>query len=210
MKKQFSTGFIGYRKRQVDRRLEDLTRDYEEELGKKKDRMLELAEENHRLRQEVEEQNQRIEKFIEQEKYISRTLIKAEQRAQVIVEEGRMKSLEEIEQLKAEKEKWRDKFREVRSELLVLEQALTEIMGKFRDEINYYTAKEISESILTDEEETGKEEQTESRNERKDNRTELKESRNEIKSNRMELKENRNELAENRNERKEKSKKVIA
>jgi hypothetical protein len=72
--------------------------------------------------------------------------------------------VEEIAQLKEEKEKWREKFREVRSELLVLEQALTDMMQKFRDEINFYTAKEISESILTEEEaEDGKERNVENK-----------------------------------------------
>lgn len=152
MIKQFSTSVFGYDKKQVDQYLKELVTDYENELTKKKDRLLELANENYSLKQEVEVQNQQIEKFKEQEKYISRALIKAEQRAQAIVEEGQRKSLEEIAQLKAEKEKWRDKFREVRSELLMFEQGLTEIMEKFRDEINYYTAKEISETILIDEE----------------------------------------------------------
>jgi len=152
MIKQFSTSVFGYDKKQVDEYLEELINDYEGELTKKKDRLLELAEENYRLKQEVEDQNQQIAKFKEQEKYISRALIKAEQRAQAIIEEGHRKSLEEITQLKAEKEKWRDKFREVRNELLTFEQGLTEIMERFRDEINYYAAKEISETILIDEE----------------------------------------------------------
>jgi colicin import membrane protein len=150
MKKQFSTEFLGYDKKQVDRRIEELTRDYEEELSKKMERLRELAEENRRLKQEAEEKDERIARFIEQEKYISRALIKAEQRAQAIIEEGQRKSLEEVELLRAEKEKWREKFREVRSELLEFEQAIMEMMEKFRDEINYYTAKEISETILMD------------------------------------------------------------
>lgn len=150
MKKQFSTGMIGYNKGEVDRYLEELTRDYEEELRKKRDRMMELAEETRNLKQKNQEQKDRIEGFTHQEQYISRALINAEQRAQAIIEEGQLKSQEEIKQLKAEKEKWRRKFREVRRELLVFEQTLVNLIEKFRDDINYYTAKEISDTILID------------------------------------------------------------
>ncbi|HHY83547.1 MAG TPA: DivIVA domain-containing protein [Clostridiales bacterium] len=156
MKKQFSTKLFGYSKDEVDRHLEYITKDYEEELRKKRERLMELAEENRRLKQENQEQKERIERFAEQERYISRALIKAEQRAQAIVEEGQRKAREEYEQINDEKEKWKNKFREVRNELLVFEKSILSLIEKFRDEINYYTAKEISEVILMDENDTGK------------------------------------------------------
>lgn len=152
MKKQFSTGMIGYNKREVDRYLEELTSDYEEELRKKRDRMMELAEETRSLKQQNQEQGERIERLTRQEQSISRVLIDAEQRAQAIIEEGHHKSQEEMEQLQSEKEKWRMKFREVRCELLDFEKTLVDLIEKFRDEINYYTAKEVSDTILVDRE----------------------------------------------------------
>ena len=151
MKKQFSNGVFGYDKKQVNRCLEELTRDYEEELSKKKDRLMELLEENHQLKQKVKEQNEQICAFTEKEKYISSTLIEAEQRSQAIIEQGRMKSMAEMAEMKEEKRKWKDKFREVRRELIELEKNLEDMMQRFHDEINYYTAKEVSESILTKE-----------------------------------------------------------
>mgnify|MGYP001020448765 FL=1 len=109
MKKQFSNGVFGYDKKQVNRCLEELTRDYEEELSKKKDRLMELLEENHQLKQKVKEQNEQICAFTEKEKYISSTLIEAEQRSQAIIEEGRMKSMAEMAEINDEKRKWRQK-----------------------------------------------------------------------------------------------------
>ena len=105
MRKQFSTSIVGYNKEEVDRYLEELTKDYEEELRKKKDRMFELAQEARNLKRQNEELTQCIERFTNQEKYISRALIKAEQRAQAIVEEEQQKSGPREEQLKIEKEK---------------------------------------------------------------------------------------------------------
>jgi DivIVA domain-containing protein len=151
MKKQFSTCMIGYNREEVDRYLNEIIKDYEEELRKKKDRMFELAEENRNLKLKNEELSQDIERIKDKEKYISRALIEAEQRAQVIIEEGQRKSRAELELLTLEKEKWRSKFREVRRELLEFEKILVNIIEKFRDEINHYAAKEISDTILIDE-----------------------------------------------------------
>ena len=151
MRKQFSTSIVGYNKEEVDRYLEELTKDYEEELRKKKDRMFELAQEARNLKRQNEELTQCIERFTNQEKYISRALIKAEQRAQAIVEEEQQKIRAEEEQLKIEKEKWSRKFREVRRELMEFEKTLVNLIERFRDDINYYAAKEISDTILINE-----------------------------------------------------------
>jgi len=152
MRKLFSTRLFGYCRGEVDRHIEFLTRDYEEELCKKKDRIIELSEENRRLKQEIQEQKDIIDRFAEKERYISRALIEAEQQAQAIVEEGQKRYRAECDRILAERERWKNKLREVRSELLAFDQTILRIIEKFRDEINYYAAKEISESILMNEE----------------------------------------------------------
>lgn len=148
MKKEFSSKVYGYDKKEVDRYIEELKKDYEEELARKRDRMLELTEETRKLKLELQEQGERLDRLSEQEKYVSRALIKAEQRAQTIIEDGRKRSAKEMEQMVAEKEKWQNKFRQVRQELLTFEKNLLQIIEKFRDDINYYSAQEVSDSIL--------------------------------------------------------------
>ena len=148
MKKEFSCKVYGYDKKEVDRFIEDLKKDYEEELARKRDRMLELAEETRKLKLEAQEQSENIERLSEQEKYVSQALIKAEQRAQSIIEEGRRKSAKEMEHIVAEKEKWQSKFRQVRQDLMSFEKNLLQMIERFRDDINYYSAQEISDTIL--------------------------------------------------------------
>jgi len=150
MRKSFSSSLIGYNKHEVDLYLEDLVNDYEEELRKKKDRIFELAEEMRKLKQQNDELRCKLAQFSDQEKYISRALIEAEQRAQAIIEEGKRKTQIEFENLQSEKEKWRNRFREVRQELLEFEKSIVRIIEKFHDDINFYAAKEIGETILSD------------------------------------------------------------
>lgn len=151
MRRQFSTALFGFNKRQVINFIKDIENEYENDLSRQKDRLLELIEENRRLKSEVKAQNEKINLLKEQEKYITKVLVIAEQRAQSIIEEGRRKSKEDLTRLKAEKEKWNEKLREIRSDLLDFERKIVCLLEKFRDDINYYASQEISETLLHEE-----------------------------------------------------------
>lgn len=151
MKKLFATGLFGYCKKQVDHYLDSMKKDYENELYKKKERMMELSEENRSLKLEIDALAKRVNQLTEQEQYISRALVKAEQRAQSIIEDGQYKADEVLYQLKREKDQWRQKARDIRQELLTFEQAVLSMIERFRSDINYYAGKEISETLLMEE-----------------------------------------------------------
>ncbi|HOB20715.1 MAG TPA: DivIVA domain-containing protein [Candidatus Atribacteria bacterium] len=150
MKMQFSTALLGYNRKQVMEYIKDIKKEYESDLSKQKDRLLELIEENRKLKNEVQAQNEKISQLKEQEKYITKVLVVAEQRAQSIIEEGKRRSLEELNRLKAEKQRWTEKQKEIRSDLLDFEKTIVHLLEKFRDDINYYASQEISESLLID------------------------------------------------------------
>ena len=95
-KKFFGTRILGYNKRQVEQYLVDMRKDYEEELSKKKKRMLELVEENRKMKSQIEEMQAKLTEFADREAYISKALVRAEQKAQAIIEEGRQKASQEM------------------------------------------------------------------------------------------------------------------
>ena len=101
MKKQFSTCMIGYNREEVDRYLNEIIKDYEEELRKKKDRMFELAEENRNLKLKTRN-SAKILKESKIKKVYFACLIEANN-AQVIIEEGQRKSRAELELLTLER-----------------------------------------------------------------------------------------------------------
>ena len=151
MKKLFATGLFGYSKKQVDQYIDLMKKDYENELYKKKERMMELSDENRGLRLEIDALAKRVSQMADQEKYISRALVKAEQRAQSIIEDGQYKADEVLYQLKREKDKWREKAHDIRQEFISFEQDVLAMMERFRSDINYYAGKEISETLLMEE-----------------------------------------------------------
>lgn len=151
MKRMFSIAILGYNRRQVEQYLSDMRRDYEEELSKKKERMLELVEENNRIKSQIKELEKKLEEFSEREAYISKALVRAEQKAQAIIEEGRQKIAAEMYQLEMEKNKWKARCKEIRRQLLEFEHIVCTLMENFYSEINYLKSKELSNSIFAEE-----------------------------------------------------------
>jgi chromosome segregation ATPase len=150
MKKTFSIAILGYNRRQVEQYLSDMRRDYEEELSKKKERMLELVEENNRIKSQIKELEKKLEEFSEREAYISKALVRAEQKAQAIIEEGRQKIAAEMYELEMEKNKWKARCKEIRRQLLEFEHMVCTLMENFYSEINYLKSKELSDSIFAE------------------------------------------------------------
>lgn len=152
MKRMFSIAILGYNRRQVEQYISEMRRDYEEELSKKKERMLELVEENSRIKSQIKELERKLEEFSERETYISKALVRAEQKAQAIIEEGRQKIAAEMYQLELEKNKWKARCKEIRRQLLEFEHMVCTLMENFYSEINYLKSKELSDSIFGEEE----------------------------------------------------------
>ena len=71
-KKFFGTRILGYNKRQVEQYLVDMRKDYEEELSKKKKRMLELVEENRKMKSQIEEMQAKLTEFADRKHIFQR------------------------------------------------------------------------------------------------------------------------------------------
>lgn len=151
MKRLFGIALLGYSRHQVKKYISDMRRDYEEELSKKKERMLELVEENARMKSQIRELEKKLEEYAEREAYISKALVRAEQKAQAIIEEGRQKVAAEMYQLEMEKSKWKARCKEIRRQLLEFEHMVCTLMENFYAEINYLKSKEVSDSIFEEE-----------------------------------------------------------
>ncbi|MBM7581929.1 cell division septum initiation protein DivIVA [Caldicoprobacter guelmensis] len=152
MKRVFSIAILGYNRRQVEKYLSDMRKDYEEELSKKKERMLQLMEENNKIKSQLKELEKKLEEFSEREAYISKALVRAEQKAQAIIEEGRQKIAAEMYQLEMEKNKWKARCKEIRRQLLEFEYMVCTLMENFYSEINYLKSKDLTDSIFAEEE----------------------------------------------------------
>lgn len=144
---------FGYNKREVKTYIDQIKADYEDELTRKQDRMMELLEENRNLKGEIKRLKERLLSYEEEEECISKALVKAEQKAQDIIADSRRKAKEELYKLELEKDKWQQRVKTIRKQILDFEIMVCETLEEFRAEINYLTSKEISDALLCDEDE---------------------------------------------------------
>ena len=63
MKRLFKASLFGYNRKQVNGYILSLRKDYERELSKKKDRMLELSQENRDLKSKLIEYEERLSDY---------------------------------------------------------------------------------------------------------------------------------------------------
>lgn len=72
MEYQFSGSLFGYNKKDVDDYINQMVEDYENELTKKKDRLVELSEENRTLRKQLANLSDELDQFRAREESLQR------------------------------------------------------------------------------------------------------------------------------------------
>ena len=148
MEFQFSGAVLGYHKKEVEEYIEHLTADYEEELTKKKDRLVELSEENRTLRKNLAEMTQALEDFRAREDAIARALLNAEDAAQRTLDNAERQKQAMFAKLAEETRAWEEKNDSLRRQLIAFEESLLELTEKYQSEINYMASKDVKKSYF--------------------------------------------------------------
>jgi cell division septum initiation protein DivIVA len=147
MRKAFGKSFIGYSRQDVEDYVKLLKDDYEEELSRKRERIIELNEEVRTLRDDMSRLKEELENYAGTEKCISQVLIKAQAKALMIEEEGRRKYNLEMEKIEQEKKKW-DAERKSRIQLIKeLEDKAAHIISIFLSDIRSLSENEIMDAF---------------------------------------------------------------
>ncbi len=148
MEKEFSKKVYGYDKDEVEKYINSLIKDYEEELTKKKERLTSLVEENRELTSQLQEINKLLDNYRLQEESVGIALIKAEETAKMTIAEAERKRQLEIDRISFETKKWEDRSDEVRRELMAFEEKISEMLEKYQSEVNYLASKDIKKTYF--------------------------------------------------------------
>ena len=135
MEENISKGLVGLKRADVENYIADLRKDYEAELRRQNQELLNMKTENAKL-------NDRLNKYLsdkkeieEAKKNISDVLFKAEQQAKQIVEDAKNKAIEERQEIDAQIEAEKEKLIDAKIELAMLKDKAKDIMTKFTDDI---------------------------------------------------------------------------
>ena len=135
MEENISKGLFGLKRTDVENYIADLKKDYEAELKRQNQELLNMKNENAKLNERLNEFLSDRKEIEEAKKNISDVLFKAEQQAKQILEDAKAKAIEERQEIDAQIEAEKEKLIDAKIELAMLKDKAKDIMAKFTDDI---------------------------------------------------------------------------
>lgn len=135
MEENISKGLFGLKRVDVENYIADLKKDYEAELRRQNQELLNMKTENAKLNDRLNKYMSDKKEIEEAKKNISDVLFKAEQQAKQIIEDAKNKAIEERQEIDAQIEAEKEKLIDAKIELAMLKDKAKDIMTKFTDDI---------------------------------------------------------------------------
>ena len=144
--KRFGTSLFGFKKSDVNSYIEKILREFDDKLKDKENEIAELKNQCREFRIKYEDIARKTERASEDRAKIADVLIKAQEKAEAIIEEAKNQSVEERKKLSALTEKEREKLVDIKQEIKSLKQDITRVLKKYEEELDKVldAAEEIS------------------------------------------------------------------
>lgn len=135
MEDNISKGLFGLNRRDVENYIADLKKDYEQELKRQNQELLAMKSENSKLNERLNQLLSGQRELDDAKRNISDVLFKAEQQAKQIVEDAKVKAIEEKQEIDMQIENEKEKLIDAKIELAMLKDKARELISKFSDDI---------------------------------------------------------------------------
>ena len=135
MEENISKGLFGLNRKDVENYIADMKKDYEDELRRQNQELLAMKSENSKLNDRINQLLNDKKEIEEAKRNISDVLFKAEQQAKQIVEDAKVKAMEERQEIDALIEAEKEKLIDAKIELAMLKDKAKDVMAKFTDDI---------------------------------------------------------------------------
>lgn len=144
--KRFGTSLFGFKQSDVNSYIEKILREFDDKLKEKENEIADLKNQCREFRIKYEDIARKTDQVSEDRSKIADVLIKAQEKAETIVDEARTQSLEERKKLSDLTEKEREKLVDIKQEIKFLKQDVIKVLKKYEDELNkvFESAEEIS------------------------------------------------------------------
>jgi|LSQX01.2.fsa_nt_gb cell division initiation protein len=133
--KKFGSSFLGYKKQDVYEFIEKLAKDLEEQIKIKDNEILKLKTHNEELKNTLDELSDKFSGIENDRSRIADAIIKAEQKANSIVEEAIKEAEDKKIQLQGEVEVEAEKVEEVKKELRTLRETAINVISNFERQL---------------------------------------------------------------------------
>ena len=144
--KRFGTSLFGFKQSDVNSYIEKILREFDDKLKEKENEIADLKNQCREFRIKYEDIARKTDQVGEDRAKIADVLIKAQEKAETILEEARNQSHEERKKLSALTEKEREKLVDIKQEIKFIKQDVIKVLKKYEEELDkvYESAEEVS------------------------------------------------------------------
>ncbi len=134
--RRFGTSFMGFTKPDVNSYIERMLKEFDERLKQKDDEIAILKNQNREIRIKYEDLERRTNQLSDDRVKIADAIIKAQEKAENILEEARQQAIEEKKKLESAVEEEKEKLVDIKKELKQLKTEVVSRLKKFDTQLS--------------------------------------------------------------------------
>lgn len=149
--KRFRTSFFGgFKKDDVNAYIEKILREFEEKLKEKDNQISALKRQFEKEKSKYDEIAGKTEEISRERAKVAEALIKAQEKAENIIEDARARSVEEKRQLEEIIEKEKEKIVDIKEKLKLLKGEAVNVLRSYEGQLNNLIEQETKETDFED------------------------------------------------------------
>lgn len=134
--KRFGTSLFGFRKTDVNAYIEKILGEFDSRLREKEDEITALKAQNREIRLKHEELLKKTDLIVEDRTKIADVLIKAQEKAEQLLEDARREALAEKKRLEEEIEQEKEKLVDIKREVKLLKSGLISTLRNYDSQLD--------------------------------------------------------------------------
>ena len=145
--KRFRTSFMGgFKKTDVNTYIEKILREFDDKLKEKDDEAATLKNQNREYKNKYEELFKKADQINDDRAKIADVLIKAQEKADMMIEDARMEALDEKKKLEEVIEQEKEKLVDIRQEIKILKGELVSTLKKYETQLDNFVTEDDEEA----------------------------------------------------------------
>lgn len=137
--KRFRTSFMGgFKKADVNAYIEKILGEFDDKLKEKDDEIASLKNQTKDFKTKYEELSKRGDQINEDRDKIAEVLIKAQEKAQVMLEDARLEALDEKKKLEEIIEQEKERLVDIRQEMKTLKSEVVSTLKKYENQLGLF------------------------------------------------------------------------
>lgn len=134
--KRFRTSLFGFKKSDTNSYFEKILKEFDDKLKGKDDEINDLKNQSKEYKSKYEDLAKKAEQINEDRAKIADVLIKAQEKAELMLEEARAEAIEEKKNLELVIEQEKEKLVDIKGEIKVLKSEVVNILKKYEVQLN--------------------------------------------------------------------------